>query len=194
MSMRALSLVIAFAAGEPMNVAAVCREVRLSRKSFYKYVARYRAEGLAGLEQHSRRPHSSPRATPVEIEDAIVELRKQLCDAGHDHGATTIHWHLCQDNRFKRAVPSIATVPRSGVKGPPAPPLGESPKRTARDSDPHTGRAERVEDQEVRCKEDRDAADQPHTVDARCEGTVGRNEQEQHGRHPCRGITRGLGS
>jgi hypothetical protein len=44
----------------------------------------------------------------------------------------------------------------------------------------------------MRRKEDRDAADQPHAVDARCEGSVGGNEQEQHGCHPCRRITGGF--
>jgi transposase InsO family protein len=44
-----------------------------------------------------------------------VALRKQLADAGHDHGATTIQWHLGQDRRFK-LVPSVATVHRILVR------------------------------------------------------------------------------
>ncbi|CAN5600441.1 IS481 family transposase [soil metagenome] len=116
LSMRAVAAVLAFVAGEPMNVAQVCREAGMSRKSFYKYVARCRAEGLAGLEERSRRPHSVPHRVSAGVEDAVVALRKELADGGHDHGATTIQWHLGRDRRFKRCVPSVATVHRILVR------------------------------------------------------------------------------
>ena len=74
--MKAMSAVMAFVAGEAMNVTAVCRECGIAPKTFYKYVARCRDEGLAGFEERSRRPRSSPTQTPVEVEDAIVVLRK----------------------------------------------------------------------------------------------------------------------
>ena len=45
-------------------------------------------------------------------QDAIVALRKELAEDGHDHGAATIQWHLGRDRRFGRAVPSVATVHR----------------------------------------------------------------------------------
>lgn len=45
-----------------------------------------------------------------------MALRKELSDAGHDCGATTIQWHLGQDRQFKRCVPSIATVHRVLVR------------------------------------------------------------------------------
>jgi transposase InsO family protein len=112
MPMKAVAAVTAFVAGQGMNVAAVCRECGISRKSFYKWAARCRAEGVAGLEERSRRPHRFPNRVAVEVEEAVVVLRKQLADAGHDHGATTIQWHLGRDRRFQRAVPSVATVHR----------------------------------------------------------------------------------
>jgi transposase InsO family protein len=114
--MKAMSAVMAFVAGEAMNVSQVCRECAISPKTFYKYVARCRAEGLAGFEPRSRRPHTSPAQVPADVEDAVVALRKQLGDAGHDHGATTIQWHLGRDRRFGRVVPSVATVHRILVR------------------------------------------------------------------------------
>ncbi len=114
--MKAMSAVMAFVAGEAMNVSQVCRECGIAPKTFYKYVARCRVEGLAGFEPRSRRPHRSPARTPVDVEDAIVVVRKQLADAGHDHGATTIQWHLGRDRRFQRVVPSVATVHRVLVR------------------------------------------------------------------------------
>lgn len=114
--MKAIAAVVAYVSGEKMNVAAVCRDCGTTPKTFYKYVNRYRLEGLAGFEPGSRRPHVSPNRTPAAVEDAIVALRKELADGGHDHGATTIQWHLGHDARFKRAVPSVATVHRVLVR------------------------------------------------------------------------------
>ena len=114
--MKAMSAVMAFVVGEAMNVSQVSRECGITPKTFYKYAARCRDEGLAGFEPRSRRPHTSPTQTPVDVEDAIVALRKELDDAGLDHGATTIQWHLGGDCRFQRAVPSVATVHRVLVR------------------------------------------------------------------------------
>jgi hypothetical protein len=54
----------------------------ISRKTGYKWIARYREEGGAEglkvtLADRSRRPHTSPRATEVWLEDTIVTARKQ---------------------------------------------------------------------------------------------------------------------
>lgn len=89
-----VKLVAAVSSSTPMNVAAYCRQNRISRKVFYKWRARYEAEGLDGLVERSRRPKSSPHATPVAIEDVIVTLRKELLEIGADAGPATIHWHL----------------------------------------------------------------------------------------------------
>jgi len=114
--MRVLAAVTAYVAGQEMNVSAVCREAGVTRKTFYKWVTRFREEGLAGLEERSRRPGHCPGRVPVAVEDAVVLLRKQLAEEGHDHGAVTIQWHLGQDPTFKRAVPSVATVHRILVR------------------------------------------------------------------------------
>lgn len=116
MPVRAMAMVLAYVAGERVNVAEVCRETGIARKTFYKYVARVRAEGMDGFTPRSRRPLTSPGATPVAIEDAIVERRKELLDAGLDHGATTIQWHLGRDPKFTGQVPSTATVHRILVR------------------------------------------------------------------------------
>lgn len=114
--MRVVAAVVAFAEGEAMNVSQLCRDNDIAPKTFYKYVARYRAEGLAGFEPRSRRPLTSPAQTPPAVEDAIIEFRKQLAEEGLDHGATTIQWHLGRDRRFKGRVPSVSTVHRVLVR------------------------------------------------------------------------------
>ena len=74
MSMKVMAAVMAFVAGEAMNVQRVCEEAGISRQTFYKYVARCRVERLAGFEPRSRRPHTCPQAVSGDVEDAVIWL------------------------------------------------------------------------------------------------------------------------
>ena len=116
MPVKAMAAVMAFVAGQPMNVAQVCREVGISRETFYKYVARCRADRQAGFEPRSRRPHTHPGAVGEVVEEAVIRWRKELVDGGLDSGATTIQWHLGRDVMFRAKVPSVATVHRILVR------------------------------------------------------------------------------
>lgn len=111
MSVKSVAVVVAVAEGTGVNVAGLCRAEGISRKTFYKWVRRYREGGIEALEDRSTRPRRSPGQIVVEVEDRIVRLRKELGDAGLDHGATTIQWHLGRDESVER-VPSIAGVHR----------------------------------------------------------------------------------
>jgi transposase-like protein len=42
------------------NMSRLCRRYNISRKTGYKWLARYREEGLEGLAERSRRPKSNP--------------------------------------------------------------------------------------------------------------------------------------
>ena len=52
-------------------MAETCRRYQISRQTFYEYRRRYREQGADGLAPRSRRPRSSPRQTPPEIEDLM---------------------------------------------------------------------------------------------------------------------------
>lgn len=82
------------APGSRMNVSATCRELGISRKTFYKYVARFRALGVAGFYPGSRRPHRTPTRLPVELEDVLITIRKQEAEAGWDYGADAVLMRL----------------------------------------------------------------------------------------------------
>ena len=101
-------------ASKDVNVSAFCRQHGLSRETFYAWRRRYEAEGLDGLEPRSRAPKTSPQRIGVELEEAIVALRKELDEGGVDAGAGTIQWHLGRQGR--RAVPSEATIWRVLVR------------------------------------------------------------------------------
>lgn len=47
----------------------------ISRKTAYKWVACYEAGGLPALADQSRRPLTSPTATPPELLRALLEAR-----------------------------------------------------------------------------------------------------------------------
>ena len=59
-------------------VAHVARELGVSRQCAHRWVARYRAEGEAGLVDRSSRPLRSPRATPARVQARVVQARARL--------------------------------------------------------------------------------------------------------------------
>lgn len=64
-------------------LAALCREYGVSRQAGHLWVKRYREGGAkAVLEERSRRPHRSPRATKEAMVEAIRQLRRDKPDWG----------------------------------------------------------------------------------------------------------------
>jgi transposase InsO family protein len=59
------------------SVTAVCRGFGVSRRTYYRWRARYRKQGAAGLMDRSSRPHHSPRRLALEHEQAVADLRTQ---------------------------------------------------------------------------------------------------------------------
>ncbi len=57
------------------------------RSWIYKLLARYRAEGEAGLEPRSRRPRRSPSKVSERWVSEVLALREQLSKDGFDAGA-----------------------------------------------------------------------------------------------------------
>lgn len=55
----------------------------VSRCTTYKWLRRWRDEGLGGLEDRSSRPRACPHRTPAAVEARIVELRRELRRGPH---------------------------------------------------------------------------------------------------------------
>ena len=102
-------LVVTAVEVEGRTKSEVARDYGVSRRWVQELCRRFAVEGEAGLEPRSRRPRGSPRRTPVELEDEVVELRKDLLDSGFDAGAHTIRIHLVR-RHGEQAVPSVATI------------------------------------------------------------------------------------
>lgn len=56
-------------------VAHVAKELGISRQCAHRWVARFRAEGDAGLLDRSSRPHHCPRRTAANAEQRVLKLR-----------------------------------------------------------------------------------------------------------------------
>jgi transposase-like protein len=79
------------------SVTSVCARLGISRKSYYKYLARFRNEGLEGLRSRSRRPLTSPASTPPLMVELITTVRAELAAEGWDNGALSIFYRLLRE-------------------------------------------------------------------------------------------------
>lgn len=82
----------------------LCDRYKISRKTGYKWVNRYIERGVAGLEEMSRRPHSSPSATSLEMEEKVLAIRKRK----QSWGGKKIRSLLL--NKGEENVPASSTV------------------------------------------------------------------------------------
>ena len=62
-------------AAEGANFRELCRRFGIRPTTGYKWLERYRREGLAGLAEQSRRPQSSPSHTPAAVEAKVLAVR-----------------------------------------------------------------------------------------------------------------------
>ena len=91
---------------ETKNAGLVCRRCGISRPTLRKWLNRYKENGLDGLQDASKRPHTSPNAkiTP-QIEDWILSLRKE-----RKLGARRIQNELLREHCFQLSLASIHKV------------------------------------------------------------------------------------
>ncbi|MGH3470625.1 MAG: helix-turn-helix domain-containing protein, partial [Nocardioidaceae bacterium] len=88
--MSLAELVITSVTVEGRSKSEVARDYKISRYWVQQLVKRYEAEGEAAFTPRSRRPHTSPHAISLDLEDQIIRLRKDLSKKGLDAGAETI--------------------------------------------------------------------------------------------------------
>ncbi|MBI4538421.1 MAG: helix-turn-helix domain containing protein, partial [Gemmatimonadetes bacterium] len=80
--------------------AELCRRHGISRPTGYKWLQRLEDQGLSGLQDRSRRPHTCPHTTPPRVVERILELRK------HRKG-----WGARKIRRVLQKDPSIEVAP-----------------------------------------------------------------------------------
>jgi putative transposase len=89
------------------SIAAIGRRHGISRKALYKWIGRYEAEGLGGLEDLSRAPQQHPQAVGEEWRERVRAARRQ-----HPRwGAPKLAW-LLRQHHPEDSVPSASTIGR----------------------------------------------------------------------------------
>src|SRR5262245_36710318 len=94
----------ALAKDEP--VTELCRRFGISRKTGYKWLARFKAQGIDGLVDESRRLLSSPNAVSLEMPREILEIRRSHCSWGVRKIRTILR------RTHSQATPSTSTIMR----------------------------------------------------------------------------------
>ena len=88
------------------NLAALCREFGVSRKTGYKWVERYKSGGVLALRDLSRRPRTSPLGVSPEVVVDLVAIR-----IAHPRwGARKLIWAL--ERSGAKSIPAERTVNR----------------------------------------------------------------------------------
>jgi transposase InsO family protein len=62
---------------EGANRRELCRRYKVQPRILYKWLERYRREGVGGLSDRSRRPQRSPCRTGPAMEAAVLEVRRE---------------------------------------------------------------------------------------------------------------------
>jgi transposase InsO family protein len=89
---------------EGANISQLCERFKISRKTGYKWLARFRCHGESGLSDQRRRPASSPSRTPSQIEAEVLRLR----DENPAWGGRKLRTRLI--DLKKKNIPSPSTI------------------------------------------------------------------------------------
>src|SRR5690625_4112987 len=74
---RGRALLVERVINHGLRVEEAAHAAGVSVRTAYKWLRRFREEGLAGLQDRSSRPHRSPSATPPAVVEQVVVLRRQ---------------------------------------------------------------------------------------------------------------------
>ena len=88
------------------NISELARRYQISRKTAYKWLKRFKAQGPEGLQEQSRKPLHSPRRTPDKQVERIVTVRK----AHPCWGGRTLNAYLKRQGSIE--VPSPSCIQR----------------------------------------------------------------------------------
>jgi transposase InsO family protein len=77
LTVRGRQLLVERVCDQGWAVAHAAKAQGVSRQCAHRWINRFLEEGEAGLRDRSSRPHHRPSQTPVEVEEAIVAMRRE---------------------------------------------------------------------------------------------------------------------
>ena len=104
---RARQQLVELVLARRQTLQTLCRRFGVSRKTAYKWLARFRHRGVTGLRDQPRRPHRSPQQLAAHWRKAILDWRRR-----RPHwGAKKIRQRLRQTFR-RRRLPCVRSIQR----------------------------------------------------------------------------------
>ncbi len=87
------------------SMSELCQRYGIARETGYVWLRRYRACGLAGLQEHRRAAHRHHNQTPEEIEQLVLELRQ-----AHMHWGPRKLKRILERDEPGRTWPAASTI------------------------------------------------------------------------------------
>lgn len=94
------------------SISQFCKQLGISRPSYYKVKERYIAEGNKALNPHSRAPKTTVRVHGDQTKEVVLRIRKRLAQSGWDNGPQSIWFEGVDTDEFAGKIPSVATIGR----------------------------------------------------------------------------------
>lgn len=106
--------IIEFDPGLPdsLSISQFCRQLGITRPSYYKVKKRYIAEGNKALNPHSRAPKTAVKIYGDPTKELVLRIRQRMAAAGWDHGPQSIWFEGVDTGEFGKQIPSVATIGR----------------------------------------------------------------------------------
>lgn len=106
--------IIEFDPGLPdsLSISQFCKQLGISRPSYYKVKERYVAEGNKALNPHSRAPKTTNLVYGDDAKATVLLIRRRLAKTGWDNGPQSIWFEALDTGEFGNGLPSVATIGR----------------------------------------------------------------------------------
>jgi len=92
------------------SVASICRDLKVSRKWFYKWYNRYQSGASDWYQDQSKAPKHQPQKIDAKSEQLVLKVRDRLQQTKYAQiGATAIAWHI---RKIGGAPPPIWSINR----------------------------------------------------------------------------------
>jgi len=88
------------------STTELCSYYRISRKTGYKWLDRYRQGGIEALRNHSRAPHSHPHEISCQVKESILAIKKRF----PKWGAPKIRTRLERIHPAWDSYPAVSTI------------------------------------------------------------------------------------
>lgn len=133
--MEEIARFVHLAQSDRYSVTELCAQFGISRKTGYKHLERYAAEGLPGLRERSHRPHQFPQRTDEAVEALVLAERRR-----HRTWGPKKLYEILRSTHGQKSPPARSTIGeilrRHGLSVPRRRPRGAYPATPRRLTEP----------------------------------------------------------